>query len=198
MQNQTGFYIYIYIYIYIYTVYVFGEPAVHFRNFLLCSPSQRSARSQVPSQVATHQEIASQLWAGETPDSNPGLQDNSLAGYHWATTPPKQEFWMIFCTFLAFWKIRQVVFPSILFYVLWFSLLQHNTNLAEHIWNAAGYNTPRYPAIPVSQNPAPWPYFFRSSAGKRNIRFAGCLPPPKTVQKKYFLKSIFAQHGEQT
>ncbi len=32
--------------------------------------------------VATHQEIGSQLWAGETPDSNPGLQDNSLVRYH--------------------------------------------------------------------------------------------------------------------
>jgi hypothetical protein len=53
-----------------------------FSNFLLCCPSQRSARSQVPSQVATHQEIGSQLWAGETLDSNPGLQDNSLARYH--------------------------------------------------------------------------------------------------------------------
>ncbi len=38
-------------------------------NLLLCCPSQRSARSQVPSQVATHQTIGSQLWAGETPDS---------------------------------------------------------------------------------------------------------------------------------
>jgi hypothetical protein len=36
-----------------------------------------SARSQVPSQVATHQKIGSQLWAGEMPDLNPGLQDNS-------------------------------------------------------------------------------------------------------------------------
>jgi hypothetical protein len=53
-----------------------------FHNFLLCCPSQRSARSQVPSQVATHQEIGSQLWAGEMPDSNPGLEDNSLAHYH--------------------------------------------------------------------------------------------------------------------
>jgi hypothetical protein len=60
----------------------FGEPVVHFRNFHLCCPSQRSARSQVPSEVATHQEIGSQLWAGETPDSNPGLQDNSLTRYH--------------------------------------------------------------------------------------------------------------------
>jgi hypothetical protein len=36
----------------------------------------------VPSLVATHQEIGSQLWAGETPDSNLGLQDNSLEHYH--------------------------------------------------------------------------------------------------------------------
>ncbi len=53
-----------------------------FHDFLLCRPSQRSAPSQVPSQVATHQEIGSQLWAGETLDSNPGLQDNSLVRYH--------------------------------------------------------------------------------------------------------------------
>jgi hypothetical protein len=66
------------IYISLFSLYGFGEPEVHFRNFLLCCPSQRSA-SQVPSQVATHQEIGSQLWAGETPDSNLGLQDNSLA-----------------------------------------------------------------------------------------------------------------------
>jgi hypothetical protein len=74
--------------VFFFSLYVFGEPEVHFRNFLLCCPSQMSARSQVPSQVATHQEISSQLWAGETLDSNPGLQDNSLARYHWATTPP--------------------------------------------------------------------------------------------------------------
>ncbi len=51
-------------------------------NLLLCRTSQRSARSQVPSQVATHQTIGSQLWAGEMPDLNPGLQDNSQARYH--------------------------------------------------------------------------------------------------------------------
>ncbi len=66
----------------------FWRTRVHFRNFHLCCPLQRSAHSQVPSEVATHQEIGSQLWAGETPYSNPGLQDNSLARYHWATTPP--------------------------------------------------------------------------------------------------------------
>jgi hypothetical protein len=42
-------------------LYVFGEQVVHFRNFLLCCPSQRSALGQVPSQVAIHQEIGSQL-----------------------------------------------------------------------------------------------------------------------------------------
>jgi hypothetical protein len=69
-------------------LYVSGEPAVNFYDFLLCRPSQRSACSQVPSQVATYQEIGSQLWAGETLDSNLGLQDNSLVCYHWATMPP--------------------------------------------------------------------------------------------------------------
>jgi hypothetical protein len=46
-------------------------------NLLLYRPSQRSACSQVPSQVEIHQTIGSQLWAGETPDLNQGLQDNS-------------------------------------------------------------------------------------------------------------------------
>ncbi len=57
-------------------------------NLLLCRPSQGSVHSQVPSQVATHQTIGSQLWAGEMPDSNPGLQENSQERYHWATMPP--------------------------------------------------------------------------------------------------------------
>ncbi len=35
--------------IFFFSLYVFGEPVVHFRNFFLCCPSQRSARSQVPS-----------------------------------------------------------------------------------------------------------------------------------------------------
>ncbi len=73
-----------------FSFYVFAEPEVHFCNFLLYCPSQRSASSQVPSLVATHQETSSQLWAGETQDSNPGLQDNSLARYHWATRPPTE------------------------------------------------------------------------------------------------------------
>jgi hypothetical protein len=53
-----------------------------FRNFHLCRPSQKLAHSQVLSQVATQQEIGSQLWAGDMPDLNLGLQDNSLARYH--------------------------------------------------------------------------------------------------------------------
>ncbi len=57
-------------------------------KLLLCRTSQRSARNQVPSQVATHQTIGSQLWGGEMPDLNPGLQDNSQGRYHWATMPP--------------------------------------------------------------------------------------------------------------
>ncbi len=62
------------------SLYVFWQTSSSFFcNLLLCCPSQWSAQSQVPSQVATHQEICSQLWAGETPDSDPGLQDNSLA-----------------------------------------------------------------------------------------------------------------------
>ncbi len=76
-----------------------------YRNFLLCCPSQRSARSHVPSQVATHQEIGKQLWAGEMPDSNPGLEDNNLARYHWATTPPRHSIMAkrhTFTTFLHF------------------------------------------------------------------------------------------------
>jgi hypothetical protein len=31
---------------------------------------------------ATHRMLGSQLWAAETPHSNPGLQDNSHARYH--------------------------------------------------------------------------------------------------------------------
>ncbi len=70
----------------IFFFYVFGI----FHNFLLCRPSQRSALSQVPSQVATLQKIGSLLWAGEVPDWNPGLQDYSLMCYHWATTPSQR------------------------------------------------------------------------------------------------------------
>ncbi len=36
-------------YLFIFFFVCFSESAVHFRNFLLCCPSQRSARSQVPS-----------------------------------------------------------------------------------------------------------------------------------------------------
>ncbi len=60
-----------------------------FRNFSSVAPHR--GPSQVQSQVATHQEIGSQLWARETPNSNPGLQDNSLMHYHWVTTPSYVE-----------------------------------------------------------------------------------------------------------
>jgi hypothetical protein len=50
-----------------------------FCNFLLCCPSHSSARSHVPSQVATHQEIGSQLLAGETPVSSAGEEKTSMA-----------------------------------------------------------------------------------------------------------------------
>ncbi len=59
--------------------------------FSSVAPHRRSARSQVQSQVATHQKLGGQLWTGEMPDSNPGLQDNSLVHYHWATTPSQSE-----------------------------------------------------------------------------------------------------------
>jgi hypothetical protein len=58
---QLSAYCSVHMIIFFFSLYVFGEPEVHFRNFLLCCPSQRSARCQVPSQVATHQEIGSQL-----------------------------------------------------------------------------------------------------------------------------------------
>ncbi len=73
--------------IYFFSLYVLPKWFIS-HNFLRCRPSQRSALSQVPSQVATHRKIGSQLWAGETPDPNPGLQDDSQARYHWATMPP--------------------------------------------------------------------------------------------------------------
>ncbi len=38
-------------------LFFFGKPAVHFSKFLLCCPSQRSARSQVLSQVAVSCEL---------------------------------------------------------------------------------------------------------------------------------------------
>ncbi len=49
-----------------------------FHNFLLCCPSQRSARGQVPSQVATHQEMGNQLLAGETPDSIKTIEASNI------------------------------------------------------------------------------------------------------------------------
>jgi hypothetical protein len=46
------------------------------------APHRGQPAAKCHPKVATHQEIGSQLWAGETPDLNPGLQDNSLVHYH--------------------------------------------------------------------------------------------------------------------
>jgi hypothetical protein len=66
----------------------FGESAVHFRYFLLCCASQRSARTQVTPQVATHQEIGSQLWAWGDSGFEPwttGQQSGALPLSHHAS-----------------------------------------------------------------------------------------------------------------
>ncbi len=50
-----------------------------FNNFLLCCPNRgQSARGQVPSQAATHQQIGSQLLAGETPDSIKTIEASNI------------------------------------------------------------------------------------------------------------------------
>ncbi len=50
--------------------------------FSSVAPHRGQPAAKCHPKVATHQEIGSQLWAGETPDSNPGQQDNSLVRYH--------------------------------------------------------------------------------------------------------------------
>jgi hypothetical protein len=50
--------------------------------FSSVAPHRGQPAAKCHPKVATHQKIGSQLWAGETPDSNPGLQDNSLVCYH--------------------------------------------------------------------------------------------------------------------
>jgi hypothetical protein len=71
----------------IFFIYMFlaNQPLI-FPNFLLCCPSKKSARSQVPSQVATHQEIGSQLWAGE---SQIGTRDYRTTALRAPTEPPR-------------------------------------------------------------------------------------------------------------
>ncbi len=50
-----------------FSLYVFWRTSgPFFTIFFLCCPSQRSARGLVPSQMATHQEIVNQLWAGNS------------------------------------------------------------------------------------------------------------------------------------
>ncbi len=60
-----------------------------FLIFSSVAPHRGQPAAKCHPKVATNQKIGSQLWAGETPDSNPGLQDISLVCYHWATMPPK-------------------------------------------------------------------------------------------------------------
>ncbi len=50
--------------------------------FFSVAPHRGQPAAKYHPKVATHQKIASQLWAGEMPDLNPGLQDNSLVCYH--------------------------------------------------------------------------------------------------------------------
>ncbi len=92
-----------------FSLYVFGEPAVPVRNFFLCCPSQRSARSQVPSQGGNPQgDWQSAVgWgdagfepgtAGQQSGALPLSYHASLLRYHaslWATTPPYPARWML-------------------------------------------------------------------------------------------------------
>jgi hypothetical protein len=61
--------------------------------FSSVAPHRGQPAAKYHPKVATHQEIGSQLWAGETPDSNPGLQDNSLVAlplsYHASQELPR-------------------------------------------------------------------------------------------------------------
>jgi hypothetical protein len=59
-----------------------GNQQFIFVIFSFVAPHRGQPAAKCHPWVATHQEIGSQLWAGETPDSNPGLQDNSLVHYH--------------------------------------------------------------------------------------------------------------------
>jgi hypothetical protein len=64
-------------------LYMFlAKPAVHFSRFSPLSPLTEV--SPQPSAIPGGNPSGDwlQLWAGETLDSNPGLQDNSLVRYH--------------------------------------------------------------------------------------------------------------------
>jgi hypothetical protein len=74
-----------------------------FRNFLLCCPSQRSARSHVPSQVATQQEIDRQLWAGGDAGFEPGTAGQQSGALSTILTP-------IFTSW--FWISHNVTVPD--------------------------------------------------------------------------------------
>jgi hypothetical protein len=55
-----------------------------FLVFFVIFPSVAPQRGQAAAkcQVATLKKIGSLLWAAETPDPNPALQDSSLTCYH--------------------------------------------------------------------------------------------------------------------
>ncbi len=88
------------IYVYFFSLYVFGEPVVHFRNFFLCCPSQRSAHSQVPSLGGNPPgDWQSAVGWGDTgfESGTAGQQPGALplsyhASHHWVTTPPKLSY----------------------------------------------------------------------------------------------------------
>ncbi len=56
-----------------------------FHNFFLCCPSQRSARGQVPSQMATHRESQSAVGWGDANLNKLGFEEIINAPYHTCT-----------------------------------------------------------------------------------------------------------------
>ncbi len=69
-----------------FSLYVFWRTSGSF--FLIFSsvaPHRDQPAAEFHPQVATHLEIGSQLWAGETPDLNPGQQSGALPLSHHAS-----------------------------------------------------------------------------------------------------------------
>ncbi len=129
------------------------------RDFSLCFPSQRSACSQVLSRVATHQEIGSQLWAGEMPDSNPGLSGALPLSHYasgWAIMPPD------WATMPPNWAIMP-------------SPLSHHASPIEPPCLLCGATMP--PAL--SHHASHWatlpPHFLHFAAGNHSTLFAALI-----------------------
>ncbi len=125
-------------------------------NFLLCRPSQRSARSQVPSQVGIHQTIGSQLWVGGDAGFKPrtaGQQSGALPLSHHTSlyrytgeAAPCERRWLAVCLerisynssgatffssdglFLFFWVLLLTVFKSFLPFGSLFILITNLSN----------------------------------------------------------------------